>query len=277
MNANMAMTSAVLAPGAHFGALRTLRRMRNLIVAESSYAAGTELPRHQHEMASLTFDVWGGYVEEYRDRQIQCVPGTILFRPSGEAHRNQIGSRGAHCLMLELPQQWSRHMWQDPSPLEAPAHMQDHFGFLQKIRREMNLADDLTQVSVEALAIEVICEMQRSTATGKQLPNWLSRVRRRAEIGFRNPPSLHDLAREAGVHPAHMARTFRVHYGCTIGECMRRARIAYCCCELLDRTRTLCDIALSAGFASQSHFTSNFKQMTGTTPAAYRRVQVQLH
>jgi len=42
---------------------------------------------------------------------------------------------------------------------------------------------------------------------------------------------------------------------------------------LADVTRQstgLADIALDAGFADQSHFTRVFKQITGTTPGAYR-------
>jgi AraC family transcriptional regulator len=41
---------------------------------------------------------------------------------------------------------------------------------------------------------------------------------------------------------------------------------------LLDRRRSINEVALSCGFSSQSHFTRVFREHTGTTPWAYRRL-----
>jgi AraC family transcriptional regulator len=42
--------------------------------------------------------------------------------------------------------------------------------------------------------------------------------------------------------------------------------------ELLrDGNRTIAEIAHAAGFASQSHLTTNFRRVTGLTPGRFRR------
>ncbi|HYR28431.1 MAG TPA: helix-turn-helix transcriptional regulator, partial [Thermoanaerobaculia bacterium] len=64
---------------------------------------------------------------------------------------------------------------------------------------------------------------------------------------------------------------FRRHFRCTVGDYVRERRIEYASRELARSATPLALIALDAGFASQAHFSTTFKRMTGFTPAAYRR------
>jgi AraC family transcriptional regulator len=82
---------------------------------------------------------------------------------------------------------------------------------------------------------------------------------------------LQQVATEAGVHPAHLARVFRRHHRCTIGSYLRRLRLDAACRQLVSGERPLADIALAAGFADQSHFSRLFRAATGVTPTHYRR------
>jgi AraC family transcriptional regulator len=83
--------------------------------------------------------------------------------------------------------------------------------------------------------------------------------------------TLAHVAAQVGVHPVHLATTFRRKYGVTVGEFVRRLRIEHACAELLKKDLPLTAIALQAGFADQSHFSKVFKSYVGTTPAKYRR------
>jgi AraC family transcriptional regulator len=47
-------------------------------------------------------------------------------------------------------------------------------------------------------------------------------------------------------------------------------RIEYACNELATTESPIVDIALSAGFCDQSHFTRTFKRLTGLVPSQYR-------
>ncbi|MBV8519518.1 MAG: helix-turn-helix transcriptional regulator [Acidobacteria bacterium] len=76
---------------------------------------------------------------------------------------------------------------------------------------------------------------------------------------------------DAGVHRAHFARVFRARFGCTPGELLRQLRVEHAQSLLASTDVPLAEIALAAGFSSQSHFTATFRAYAGVTPAAFRR------
>lgn len=80
-----------------------------------------------------------------------------------------------------------------------------------------------------------------------------------------------EIAETVGVHPVHLSRTFRQHYGMTMGEYLRRVRVEEAAKALVSTTRPLSDIAYTAGFADQAHFTRVFKNVMGLSPGAYRK------
>jgi AraC family transcriptional regulator len=79
-----------------------------------------------------------------------------------------------------------------------------------------------------------------------------------------------DVARRVGVHPVHLARTFRRVHQMTFAGYVRQVRIEFARRELTVSGAPLGDIAVAAGFCDQSHFSRLFKRYTGQTPAEYR-------
>jgi AraC family transcriptional regulator len=73
-----------------------------------------------------------------------------------------------------------------------------------------------------------------------------------------------------GVHPAHLARTFRAHYRSSIGAYARRLRIERAAHELAQGEASIAEISFRSGFFDQSHFSRVFRELTGLTPAAFR-------
>ena len=82
-----------------------------------------------------------------------------------------------------------------------------------------------------------------------------------------NPAAIAELL---DVHPVHLARGFRQVHGCTMGEYLRRIRIEIASHYLSTSDTRLADVSTLVGFADQSHFSKNFKRLTGMTPAQYR-------
>jgi AraC family transcriptional regulator len=78
------------------------------------------------------------------------------------------------------------------------------------------------------------------------------------------------LAREAGVHRVHLARTFRDHFGVPITEYARQLRLQ-AAGRLLADDLPLAGVAARAGFADQSHLTRVMHEAWGITPGALRR------
>ena len=268
----MTVRDVSLPAGRHYGDVGFVSKVGALIVAESSYPPLCQTPLHLHETASFTFTTHGSYLEEFTRGKAECSPDHVLFRPAGEIHRDLVGAAGAHCLMIELPSDWLRGLEGSGLRLSRPAQTTAQPALVARLRRELTLADDLTALGIEALALEVACHVQRSARERRHPPRWLQRVREAIAHDRAGVRRLQSLARQAGVHPAHLARAFRQHYGSSIGEHVRQQRIAFCCEELRRGKIALSDLAAGAGFSSQAHFTRSFKACMHMTPGEFRRL-----
>lgn len=82
--------------------------------------------------------------------------------------------------------------------------------------------------------------------------------------------SLEDLAASVSLSRFHFARRFRQSTGTSPHEFVLRQRVERARTMLLRTDRPLRDIALSCGFADQSHLTRVFRKQTGTTPGRFR-------
>jgi AraC family transcriptional regulator len=115
-------------------------------------------------------------------------------------------------------------------------------------------------------------EVARCPATvARATPTWLRHARELIAEHFAESLTLTSVAAQVGIHPVHLATTFRQVYGVTIGEFVRRLRIEAACKRLAHRDLSLVTIAVQARFADQSHFSKVFRSYVGTTPAKYRK------
>lgn len=83
--------------------------------------------------------------------------------------------------------------------------------------------------------------------------------------------ALGELAALAGISTPHFARAFRRSLGEPPYRYFRRRRIERAKALLTQTDQGIAQIALECGYAAQSHFSSAFKLVTMTTPAAWRR------
>jgi AraC family transcriptional regulator len=81
---------------------------------------------------------------------------------------------------------------------------------------------------------------------------------------------LDDMARMAGLSPAHFVRKFRIKTGCSPHQWILEQRLSRAE-ELLKRTDlSITEIAYQIGFADQSHLTRLFRRSRGVTPHQFR-------
>jgi AraC-like DNA-binding protein len=142
-----------------------------------------------------------------------------------------------------------------------------------RLYREFHLADDISNLAVEALMLELMVLTFRSRrkreVNGK--PDWLLRTEKSIHEHFTERLSVNDLAGHVHVHPAHLSVEFRKYHRCSIGDYIRDLRIKRACQQLVNSNQSLSEMALDSGFYDQSHFSRTFKQVIGMTPAQYRR------
>jgi len=140
-----------------------------------------------------------------------------------------------------------------------------------RIYKEFRLMDGASPLAIEGLMLELTAELSRSKLVAeRQLPHWLEEAKDLVHAHFPENLSLAGVARAVNVHPVHLARAFRRHFHCTLGEYVRHLRIEFASRELSMSDTPLVEIALAAGFTHQSHFSRIFKRHTGMTPSAFR-------
>lgn len=142
-----------------------------------------------------------------------------------------------------------------------------------RLYREYRRPDGASPMALEGLALEVLAETFRGTVppSDRTPPRWLVRSRELLHDRLDQGMSLGEVAAAVGVHPVHLARTFRRHYGCSPGEYLSALRVEFACEQLAKTEVSVAEIALAAGFSDQSHLTKTFRRFNGITPGEYRR------
>lgn len=82
---------------------------------------------------------------------------------------------------------------------------------------------------------------------------------------------LTEVARECGLSLSHFSRSFRQTVGDTPHGWLIRRRLERAQAMLREGEMPLAEIALSCGFADQSHFTRLFSREIGVSPGSWRR------
>ena len=141
-----------------------------------------------------------------------------------------------------------------------------------KLYGEFCAPDTGSALILEGLGLELVGHtIKDSIPARERVPPWLRGVRDRAQDEFARPLTIAALALEAGVHPSHLVRAFRQHFGTTPGEFIRACRIERAR-QLLFRGTPIADIAMAVGFADQTQLTRAFTRAVGMPPGAYRRL-----
>jgi AraC-like DNA-binding protein len=107
-------------------------------------------------------------------------------------------------------------------------------------------------------------------ATPGNEPLAVARARELLESRLAEPPSLEDLAAAVNLSPFHFARVFRQATGLAPHAWLKQRRLARAR-ELLRSGLPALAVAVTLGFADQSHLSRQFKQAYGVTPGAYRQ------
>jgi AraC-like DNA-binding protein len=231
------------------------------------------LPSHYHEHANIALTLEGDFIETIGTHACEMAPSCVILRPSGEKHSNRYGTNASRSLIIEVKPQQLAMISEVTSVLDSPAYFKGgspaNFGL--RIHREFKAMDCVAPLSIEALVLEMLVEMTRETSRRERVqPPWLRVARDLLHDQFSQTLSLSNVAEVVGVHAAHLAKMFRRHYACTVGEYLRTLRLDHAAKLLAHSDKTLSTVALLAGFYDQSHFARLFKQRFGVTPRGFR-------
>jgi AraC family transcriptional regulator len=233
------------------------------------------LPPHAHEQATLNVVLDGEYGETVERGAFQSHgPATLIAKPAGTVHGNQLVSAPVECLVIEVGADTVEILRQSV-PLFSQVVVQRSAQVARyggRLRAELARRDDVTPLAVEGLVCELLAELARAPQPRPDARNrWLTCARdlMHDEPG---PQSLSDLARRLGLHPIYVARAFRARFGCAVGDYARCLRVERARRLLHHTPLGLSEVAVRAGYSDQSHMTRDFRRAFDQSPGAYRRL-----
>lgn len=263
-----------LTAGSFYGEVVRKRSDDGVILSDVRHAGPRRLPQHSHELAYFCLLLDGDYAEHLGRKTVSYKPLTIMFHPPATAHHDEIGNRGGRFFSVEVGAPWldlAREY------VAAPHSSFDLAGgdltwLAVRMYREFRADDSPSRLAVQGLLLEMLAAASRGAgAAESREPAWLCKTIEFLHAEFRNNLTVGRIACEAGVHPCHLTRVFRQFRRQSVGEYVHRLRVQFACRQLSNPDLTLADLALAAGFSDQSHLNRVFKQLTGTTPGAFRR------
>jgi AraC family transcriptional regulator len=272
-NQQKANGSQALGAGSFYGAIEGKQERCGAIFTDICHTSPRKLPKHSHELPFFGLLVAGSYGERYRHQETQFRPFTIMFRPAGIPHQDEIGPDGVKFFEIELRPSWSQRLDECSATLND-AHEDCVGGEVlwlgMKLYRELH-SDATDELAVEGLLTELLASVAcMSREQVRERPAWLDRVVDKIAAEYVERLTLDELSGEAGVHPVHLSRVFRRWKGQGIGEYVHRLRIRAACEQMLRPETPIADIGVATGFADQSHFTRTFRRLTGMSPARFR-------
>jgi AraC family transcriptional regulator len=236
-----------------------------------------KLPLHTHERATVAVILNGSFDGLMRRASHPCPQASVLTEPPGEPHGNLFERAGADVLTVQPDPGRLELLQPFAGVLGEVNHMRDLVvtALARRVADELREPDDVTRFAVEGLILELLALMARlrnvpEPRAGRQPPRWLAEARDLLHDHYAERLLVTDVADAVGVHPVHLARVFRLHYGTPVGAYLRALRLTWAAGMLTDSDDGIAQIALQAGFFDQSHFTRVFKRQFGLTPLAYR-------
>ncbi|HVT41117.1 MAG TPA: AraC family transcriptional regulator [Gemmatimonadaceae bacterium] len=256
------------------GIVRHSRQVLGITLAETSYSRGLEVGMHAHTQPLCSLVLEGEFTERRSRGSTDCLCGNVLFHPREEAHGHRF-REPSRLFNIQFSGAWLA--WLDEHGVRLPRSPRVIRrglapAFLAHVRHEVRRNDSASALATEGAVLSLVAELARLPTTDERLaPRWLSHVTELLEASLSRAPGLAELAAVAGVHPAHLARTFQRFHGCSAGEYARRLQVERARRGLLANDRPLSQVALDAGFSDQPHFTRTFRAHLGVTPGEYRK------
>jgi AraC family transcriptional regulator len=250
-------------------------QVAGLTLLECQYSPDLLMPQHWHDYAHFVLVLGGACTDTCRKDSRRYGPSHLVFYPAGEPHASHFHRPGTQTFEIQIQTEWlervSGFSIRGEEPCDFTAGWPVWLG--RRIYNEFREMDAMAALAIQGLALELLAETARrwSNASERTPPRWLRQTRELLQAQFTESLSLDEIAAVAGVHPVHLARTFRQHYRCTVGEYLRHLRLERARHALCTSDAPVTEIAAASGFADQSHLSNLFKRHTGITPTEFRK------
>jgi AraC family transcriptional regulator len=102
-------------------------------------------------------------------------------------------------------------------------------------------------------------------------PQWLEHARRLIADSATARVPMRQIAKQVGVHPVHLSRSFRRQFGITASAYRATLRAQHACVAIVEHDRPVSRAAHDAGFADQAHLSRTLQSALGIRPTTLKR------
>ncbi|MEX2283630.1 MAG: AraC family transcriptional regulator [Gemmatimonadota bacterium] len=244
-------------------------------MTEAWFDPGAVLHPHTHARTIFGVMIKGSFETRIAKRSLDCQPHSVWTEPHEETHTNLVGDEGARVIVIEP-------VIEPAGPLEPLQPFLASVNYLHRssltldawrLVDEIRAPDALTPLAVEARVIGMLsfaARLRLICERGAKPAPWLLAARDCVHEHYRTGVLLREIAHTVGVDASHLARSFRRHFGMSIGSYARSLRLQSAVERITTTNLPLAQIALAAGYSDQSHLTRECKVRLGRTPAQLR-------
>ena len=248
---------------------------------------------HWHAEIEINLLVQGRITYLWHDRLVTVERNMLTLFWAGMPHQVIRAERDSHCYWVYIPLAWFLQ-WRLPESfakavlggqmirhalgLQHAAEQAMFHQWHEDLARNLSELNSIVLLEIEArvrrLALQFVPEdrsVRRRVAIASAGPiNSLETMARLMAREYRNPLTLADIARAAGLHPNYACSLFSRVCGISLRTYLTRLRVSHAQRLLATTDMKIVDIAMDAGFASLSRFYVAFESATHCSPRAYR-------
>jgi AraC-like DNA-binding protein len=225
------------------------RTLKSIVPGSEDLAPGHDLPRHRHLQPYAIVLIRGRFDQVGYAGRVRVHTGELLIQPTLDAHANQMpGGRGA--TLLRLP-------WADSDDLGGVFELPDPDAVIRAAERDVREA---------AAAARAQSQRSPRRPAANDLPDRLA-----AEIVDGRVASLERWAAALGIARETVSRAFSTAFGVSARRFRAELRARAAWLRIVRTRDRLAEIAAAGGFSDQAHMTRAICELTGTSPAAWRR------
>lgn len=223
---------------------------------------------HSHEGPYLCLVSSGNFDECGPHQQLSVSPGDVIAHPGCDIHADQFGASEVQCINF-APRPEGRLDSLFSASIVRPESWEDAH-VLHRVKSELRTDDRWTPLALEILAIEMLKGHARRREELDRPSQWCSDLRDFIRNESPRVPTLAELAKRSGLHPAHLSRVFRVTFGASPIELGRQCRAAWARAKIEGTPMNLSHLAAEAGYADHSHMCRDLRRRYGVAPHQLR-------
>jgi AraC family transcriptional regulator len=233
----------------------------------SLHSPDETLSWHEHAVPYACLVLAGDFLESAPGSDDERHAGDIVLHPAGERHADRFGPHGACCLNLRLREVRRPGLRRASAAVRAAA---------RSIASQAVLGPEGDSLEAETSMAEIVDELgsshddRRPAATGRDRRP-VDLVAEALDDEPQRTWTLDELAALAGRHPTHLARSFRLMAGMSIGAYRRRNRLVALSLDLRCTSVSLSELAIAHGYADQAHMAREFRRFAGYPPGTWRQ------